>query len=293
MKSANTIARIAIALSLIALASASFAATNPLANPYGLAVDAKGNLWVANTDGGASETGNILVFSPSYALQKDLTIIANLSYPTAVAFDPLGNLWVANSSPSNGGTYGSVAEYINGVQNTAATITNGVNEPFAMAIDGIGDIWLVNQQNNITVYESTAYYAPPATLVQTITPAGGVRGIAIGGAGNVLLFGGGSYTFLTPLAPTLATGAVENNYYTGLDGVALGSDNKGNTYIGNSDDTLYLANPTGDAHIVAYLGFVPTGIAVDNVRGRVYVSDGPQNMILVYNTEGTFLHKIE
>ena len=43
-------------LCLAAFASASFAATSPLNNPRGLAVDAKGNLYVANTLGGASGT---------------------------------------------------------------------------------------------------------------------------------------------------------------------------------------------------------------------------------------------
>jgi hypothetical protein len=52
MKYSKTIGRIVTSLlPLLVLASASFAATNPLANPFGMAVDAKGNLWVANGRG--------------------------------------------------------------------------------------------------------------------------------------------------------------------------------------------------------------------------------------------------
>jgi hypothetical protein len=56
MKYSKTIGRIVTSLlPLLVLASASFAATNPLANPFGMAVDAKGNLWVANGQGGKSQ----------------------------------------------------------------------------------------------------------------------------------------------------------------------------------------------------------------------------------------------
>ena len=46
-------AKILVLLCLTVFASASFAASSPLNNPRGLAVDAKGNLYVANTLGGA------------------------------------------------------------------------------------------------------------------------------------------------------------------------------------------------------------------------------------------------
>ena len=71
-------------LALFALASASFAA-NPLSYPWGLALDSKGNLYVANAN-----ANNILVFSPGYQLQTAKTITQGISVPSGVAFDPLG-----------------------------------------------------------------------------------------------------------------------------------------------------------------------------------------------------------
>jgi DNA-binding beta-propeller fold protein YncE len=107
MKPNATFAHIAfILLSLLALASAGFGATDPLAHPWGLAVDAKGNLYVANTYG-----YNILVFTPGYAAKKTLTITKGVSAPSGVAFDPLGNLWVANAGPGNGSNDGSITEW--------------------------------------------------------------------------------------------------------------------------------------------------------------------------------------
>lgn len=187
MTATKTLTRLVSTLLCLAFfAPVGFAAINPLANPYGMAVDSKGNLWVANANGGDSGLGNILVFNPNYVLQKKDTITSNLKLPITVAFDPLGNLWVANVGASNGGPYGSVAEYTNGVQNTAGTITDGIVEPQAMAIDGLGDIWVENQLLNITVYGSTLVYTPPTTLVQTFSP-GSANGIAFTASQSALL----------------------------------------------------------------------------------------------------------
>lgn len=273
-----------------AFASASFAATNPLNNPRGMAVDAKGNLWVANVEGGASGTGNVLAFSPGYVLQKADTITSNLNLPTAVAFDPLGNLWVANAGTSNGSTYGSIAEYVAGKQNTSATITNGVVEPLALAIDGMGDVRVENQLANITVYASTSVYAPPTSLLQTLTVNPPVYGIAV--ANNVLGYGNANGTILVATEPILASNAQNGGAY-GFSGVALAGDNKGDFYIGNSDGSVVIATPAGEAFNFLQLSFAPTGIAVDNVRGRVYISNGPANTIYAYSTAGALLKTIQ
>jgi streptogramin lyase len=111
-------------LCLCAFASASFAAPKPISYPRGLAVDAKGNLYVANSDG-----NDVLVYNPSYGQVASKTITENIINPTGVAFDPQGNLWVANYGTSNGGANGSIAEYTNGVENTSHSITNGIFAP--------------------------------------------------------------------------------------------------------------------------------------------------------------------
>ena len=92
----------ATTLLCLGLAAAGFAATNPLNEPNGLAVDASGNLDVANTG-----TNSILVFNSKYKLQSTKTITQGVNHPTAVAVDPIGNVWVANYA-QNGG---SITEY--------------------------------------------------------------------------------------------------------------------------------------------------------------------------------------
>jgi sugar lactone lactonase YvrE len=79
----------------------SSAATNPVNQPRGLAVDAKGDLWVAN-----SGDNNVIAFTSGYKQIATDTITQGISNPTGVAFDPNGNLWVTNY-----GAGGSVTEY--------------------------------------------------------------------------------------------------------------------------------------------------------------------------------------
>lgn len=92
-KIARTIA--STLMSLLFLAAASFAATKPLINPEGLALDSKGNLYVANEGG-----NQVLIYNPSYQQLTVKTISINLNGPTGVAFDGSGNLWVSNINSS-------------------------------------------------------------------------------------------------------------------------------------------------------------------------------------------------
>jgi hypothetical protein len=78
MKSTKIFTGIAATLLCLAVfASASFAKTTPLANPHGMAVDAKGNLWVANANGGTSQSGRILEYNAAYVQQPKATITSH------------------------------------------------------------------------------------------------------------------------------------------------------------------------------------------------------------------------
>jgi sugar lactone lactonase YvrE len=283
----------AVLLCLAVFASASLAATSPLNNPRGLAVDAKGNLYVANTLGGANGTGNILVYSPSYVQLQKKTITQNINLPSAVAFDPSGNLWVANDGASNGGVNGSIAEYTAGVQNTSGVITNGIAEPIAIAIDGSDNIWVENNFGNITAYASTAVaFAPPITLVQTLTPPPPLGGLAIVGT-DVLAFASNGNTYLTPTVPALVSGSFQNYYYQDAGGVLAGA--AGNKlYFTDAYGTVWDTQPNGSAEYFTNTFYVPAGMATDSARGRVYISSGFGNSIYVYDmTNGLLLHVIQ
>ena len=267
-------------LCLVVFGSLSFAASG-LNNPSALAVDAKGNLWVANQ--GAN---NILKFNPNYVLQPKSTITAGINTPTGIALDPLGNVWVIDS------VNGAINEYVNGVQNTAATITDGIVTPVGLAIDGLSNVWVANAFSNVTVYAENAAYGAHDSLIQTFTPGTPVYSIAI--VSGSLAWGSLSRASLTAieseLMQTPSTLDIPNSKTT----LAVAGGAKGVVYMANSDGTISVYTPAKKSTSqFLNLGAVPTGIAVDTARGRVYISNAAANTISVYSTAGVLLHTIQ
>ncbi len=289
MKFAKSIARIAAALSCTLVFAASSFAGSGLSIPHGLAVDAAGNLWVANT--GAN---NILKFNSNYVLQTSATITTGLNLPVGVAFDPSGNLWVANFQASNGGSEGSISMYSNGKQNTRATITNGIVGPFALAVDGMGNIWVSNDGNNITVYTIPAPNALPSNLIGPLTISGySVYGITV--SAQALVWGSNTNgTIFSPPQVALQEGQLPGFVVGGNNtGNALATAANGDVYIGNFDGSVNIFTPNQFTSLFTQLDYTPFGIAIDNARGRIYISDDVDSTIAVYSTSGTLLHVIQ
>jgi hypothetical protein len=282
-------AKILVLLCVAVFASAGLSATSPLNNPRGLAVDAKGNLYVANTLGGATGTGNILVYSPTYVLQSTMTITQDMNLPIGVAFDGLGNLWVAVAGANRYSTTGSLLEFTGGVEDNTAIYT-GVANPAAIAIDGIGNIWVNNNDGSIGIFTPLIPLSSIYALSQTITPTPPVYGLAA--SANAILWGGSPAYIADSYEASRGNIGFGSSLPANIDGVAMGSAAGGATYIGNSDQSVYLFAPQSLGPFL-YLSFVPAGIAVDNVRGRVYISSGFGNSIAVYSTAGKLLHTIK
>ncbi len=260
MKPKNQLSRmIATVLCLLAFVSASFAKTNPLSYPKGIAVDSKGNLWVAN-----SGDNNILAFSPGYGLQTADTITEGISNPSGVAFDAQGNLWVANYGTSNGGANGSVSEYVKGKQNTSASITNGILGPEAIAVDGLGNVWVENDFSNVTVYAPSSVYSQPFSLLRTLAPSFPMYGITVSDGA----FSWGSNIAVAQVAatPALASGTISGYTYGNDTGIALASDASGNVYMGNLDGSVNIASP-----LVYEYGFIKLSSPPLASRSTMYV----------------------
>jgi hypothetical protein len=107
-----------------------------LAQPTGVALDATGNVWVANAANSVSEfTPTGAALSPTAGYTS-----GSLSSPSAIAIDLSGNAWVANKT-------GSVTR----IAPLGASATNftagGFNLPSSIAIDGSGNVWVANSGN--------------------------------------------------------------------------------------------------------------------------------------------------
>jgi YVTN family beta-propeller protein len=261
-------------LLMLSCLSQGWAATS-LNGPRGLALDAKGNLYVANQG-----SNQVLVYNANYAQQAKKTISAGVSQPVGVAFDSRGNMYVANKGSQSITQYSST-----GVQNTSFSVTSGIDNPWAITVDAVDDLYVSNNFTNITVYALDN----GAPLVKTMTPGYTVYGITVHGS---QFYTGSVNEWTEGFVGELLTGGSPIYAGNAYEGLALTTDTAGDLYVANATGEVDFWGP-GGGYAILVLGFGPEGIAVDSVRGRVYLSNQSGNQILVYNTSGTLLHTIQ
>lgn len=245
--------------------------------PTGVAVDASGNVYVADfrnnlireiSPAGAVST---LAGNGQQGSVNGAGTVATFNAPTGVAVDASGNVYVAENgnnlireiSPqglvstfAGSGAAGSV-----NATGTAATFTN----PQGIAIDANGNVYVADYGNNLIREIS------PAGLVSTL--AGNTNPGAVDGTGVAA-------SFNTPTA--IAVDAAFNVYVAdygnnlirkispaGVVSTLAGSGSAGS------------ANGTGTAASFKN----PTGIAVD-AAGNVYVADWGNNLVRVISPAG-------
>jgi hypothetical protein len=107
--------------------------------PVSLAIDADGNLYVANDSD--NYRPSVTVYAPGS--RKPLrTLTQGLTSPTAVALDPSNDLFVIND-PVNGAPQ-SVVEFEAASNKVLRTITGGILNPQAIVLDGSGTLYVAN-----------------------------------------------------------------------------------------------------------------------------------------------------
>jgi streptogramin lyase len=97
-------------------------------NPYGIAIDASGNVWVTNFG-----DNTVTKLSSSGSLLGTFAVGAQ---PRGIAIDPSGNVWVANSGSN------TVTE-LSSSGSLLGTFTVG-NGPHSIAIETSGNVWVTN-----------------------------------------------------------------------------------------------------------------------------------------------------
>jgi sugar lactone lactonase YvrE len=114
--------------------------------PKDCAIDAHGNLWVANIGGSVTE------YKEGSA--KLATIITNgVPDPNGIAIDHSGNIYVSNGGANQ--TPANVVVYAPGAKSPTKTITDGVQSPIGIAIDASGTLYVTNYlQNNVKKYRA-------------------------------------------------------------------------------------------------------------------------------------------
>jgi sugar lactone lactonase YvrE len=253
-----------------------------LYNPSGVAVDANGNVFIADTWNHrvrevVKATGNIVTTagtgSPGYSGDGGPATSAQLDYPSGVAVDGSGNVFIADTSNH------SIREVVQATGNISTVAGNGnagysgdggpasaaqLNHPTGVALDGSGDLFIADQGNNV--------------IREVIQASGNI--VTVAGTGTAGYSGDGG----------LATAALLN----APAGVTL--DGSGNLFIADSGNNVIreVVQATGNISTVAGNGSAgysgdggpataaslngPTAVALDTT-GNLFIADRLDNVI--------------
>jgi DNA-binding beta-propeller fold protein YncE len=117
-------------------------------DPYGLAFDSKGNLWVADTGGNRveefSSEGKYMAEFGSKGSAK-----GQLDEPRDVVFDSKGDIWVADSSNNRVQEFSTttIGEAL-AVYGSGGSGPGQFDNPIALAFDSKGDLWVAEMGNS-------------------------------------------------------------------------------------------------------------------------------------------------
>lgn len=235
--------------------------------PSGIAVDAGGNVYVADDSYRAlyKETFSSGSYTQTTVFYGSRSINGSLSN---VAVDGSGNLYFTDSTEVYKETLTPSGGYVQ------STIGSGLQSPFAITVDGSGNVYIDDYVTG-TLYKETL--APSGTYTQSAIANGHVaNGIAVDGSGNLYITDSGADSVLKE-TPSSSGSYTESTVVSGLpapSGIAV--DGVGNIYITDAvQGKVYMETPSSGSYVqttVANGLTAPQGVAVDG-RGNVFIAD--------------------
>ncbi|MGD0737797.1 MAG: choice-of-anchor D domain-containing protein, partial [Terracidiphilus sp.] len=254
--------------------------------PLGMAVDAAGDLLIANSYG-----PNVWLVAPDGSTQ---TKGSGFVMPTAVAIDGAGNIFIADNDAvvyeigkvSNAQTQLNIPgltdpEYlsVDGAGNlyisepsahtvlkvtpsgAQSTVGTGLSDPRGTTEDGAGNVYIIDYS------EGAVITVPPTGSQTAVYGLGGPTGVAVDPAGDIYVadFGNGILILITPsgAVSTIDGNAFEGPWDAGMDG-------SGNLYV-----TDYIAGVVRKIDLAdpPALNFAATPVGLTS-------SDSPQTVML-------------
>jgi hypothetical protein len=134
-------------------------------NPWGVAVDASGNVYYTTANGSSGQS--LIKLTPAGATYESTTLDATLGDPTGISVDGLGNIYVAQYL----GTSGSIVKetYNGGTSYTKSTIISSINSPVGVWADTSGNVFATSFGSGSVVELA---YAGAGTLIFPSTQVG-------------------------------------------------------------------------------------------------------------------------
>ena len=234
-------------------------------NPFGVAVDASGNVYVADSDHHVirkiTTTGMVSTLAGSGSIgSADGTGVISLNAPSGIAVDTKGNMYVTNTGNCKIrkiNTAGMVSSFVgSGADGSADGIgtTTSFKSPYGIAVDVSGNIYVADTYNH---------------KIRKITTTGVVNTLAGSGAQGSADGVGAIASFNTP--SSIAVDISGNVYVVDRGNHKIRKITAAgvvSTLAGSIDNTSGNTDGTGTAASFNS----PYGVAVD-VSGNVYVAD--------------------
>lgn len=249
--------------------------TSALAYPSQIAVDASGNVYIA-------DTGNNRVLKETFSLggyvESSIPTSA-LASPTGVAIDGSGNLFIADTVNNR-----VLRETLADGQFVESTVpTSALQNPAAVAADGNGNIYIADYGNNRVLMESPSSGSYSETVIPT-SALSFPSGVAADASGNVYIadtynsrvlkesLSSGSYT-----ESTIPTSPLSYPFGVAVDG-------EGNVYIADSYNNRILKEaPSAGSYIETLVSTSTLNAPLEisgSYNGNLYVADTYNNRVL-------------
>jgi streptogramin lyase len=251
-------------------------------NPYTLALDSGGNLYVENFQVGA---GKILVFPPGSTTPS--RTISGLSAPAfGLAIDASGDIFVSEYTaqdvkeftPSGGGTPSRTL--------SSSTSPTGINKPEGLAVDSSGNLYVANGGGTIGV----SVYAPGTSTTPSAVFHTGMSApaqLAFDAGGNLYVSNNGG-TSVTEYAPPFSSSSTVLHTFSNANTLApfaVAVDGSNNVWVGATNNSgvtgvhmVEFASAGSVKRDVSGYGAAVYGIAVDG-SGNGFVTDNSGNKV--------------
>ncbi len=243
--------------------------------PIGIAVDAVGNIYFA--DSGGSQLLKGTLSGGSYTLS---TVASGLNGIWQVAVDGSGSVYIAQWD--NGGSAGQVfKETPSSAGYVQSNVGSGFVSPWGVSVDGTGNVYIADGYYGAVYKEAlTAGTYTQSTIVSGLGDA--PLQIAVDASGNVYVADVNEDSVLkeTPSSGSYTSSTIGSGLNSPY-GIAI--DSSGDVYIADTGNNRVLKEvPSGSTYIQSTLAGGlnnPDGVAVDG-SGNVYISDSFNHQIL-------------
>jgi sugar lactone lactonase YvrE len=252
--------------------------------PYGVAVDAAGNVWVVDNFGGV--VTEVTPSGTSYT--GPYTVLGGFNNPYGIAIDTHGNIYITESGTGQQATDVIKETYAGGTYTPSILPTSGLYSPGPLAVDTHGNVYISDTYDGRLVKETPS----GNTYIQSTVPTsslGEPTGVAVDAGGNLYI---ADIENAQVLKETVSgTGYTESVVVDQLPEYPqdVSVDGQGNVYVlmytpgGYAEDFLAVkATPSGHGYTQSPINFAPYqnpyGMAVD-ASGNIFIVSPGNNRL--------------